>query len=110
MRKILVLFLVLISSAASFAAQEAKDETVKIKMLHVFIKADVNEVRFENLWVYRRDKAGTGWQVDIEIPETAVLETQDANSEQNRQIVSKELKADSVIDSVSFTYFIALIL
>jgi len=107
MRKILVLFLILISSAASFAAQEAKDETVKIKMLHVFIKADVNEVRFENLWVYRRDKAGTGWQVDIEIPETAVLETQDANSEQNRQIVSKELKADSVIDSVSFTYFIA---
>ena len=108
MRKILVLFLVLISSAVSFAAQEAKDETVKIKMLHIFIKADVNEVRFENLWVYRRDNAGSDWEVDFEIPETASLEGQkDANSEQNRQIVSKELKADSVIDSVSFTYFIA---
>ena len=107
MRKFIILFLILISSAASFAAQEMKDEAIKIKMLHIFIKADVNEVRFENLWVYRRDKAGSSWEVDIGIPETAVLETQDANSEQTSQIVSKELKADSLIDSASFTYFIA---
>ena len=108
MIKFLVFFLVLISSAASFASQETQDQAIKIKMLHIFIKADVNEVRFENLWACRRDKAGTDWKVNINIPESAIMEEQkDANSEQTSQIVSKDLKADSLIDSVNFTYFIA---
>ena len=108
MKKFLILFLILTSSAASFASQEAQDQAIKIKMLHIFIKADVNEVRFENLWAYRRDKADSNWQVDIQIPESATLEQQkDPNNEQISQIVSKDLKADSLIDSVSFTYYIA---
>ncbi|HPS54118.1 MAG TPA: hypothetical protein PLP05_00835 [Sedimentisphaerales bacterium] len=104
MRKLIILFLILVSSASSFAS----DNAVKIKMLHVFIKADANEVRFENLWVYRRDKAGSDWKVDIEIPETAYLQdSKNDNSEQNNHIVSKSLNADSLIDSVNFTYYIA---
>jgi len=107
MRKIIILLLILICSAASFAADQPQNEAIKIKMLHIFIKADANEVRFENLWVYRRDNAGSDWAVNIEIPELAVLETQDANTQQISRTVTKQLNGESMIDSVSFTYFVA---
>lgn len=107
MRQILTLILILVCSASSFALQEMTDDVVKIKMLHVFIKADVNDVRFENLWVYRRDNADRSWGVNIEIPENAYLQgEEDIHNEQNSRIVSKDFTPDSQIGSVSFTYFI----
>lgn len=90
---------------------------IEIKILHIFISADVNEVRFDNIWVFQRPAlngprgsrlGGSPWQVNISLPPQAVVYSFDEPNETqllaDQSAICKKMPADSLIDSVGFSF------
>ncbi len=82
-----------------------------VKMLHIFIRADVNEVRFENIWVFERQSAKHPWNVSIDLPDSAKNITLDEPNKttftEDTKIIQARMTADSIIDSIGFSYTLA---
>jgi len=83
-------------------------DPVWIKMMYVFISADANEVRFENVWVFKRHEGDLPWEVNINLPDGASgLHFDEPNETEllaGSGIVRKKIKADSLTDSVGFSF------
>jgi len=98
------------SSSAIFAAEPnvVSADTIRIKMLHIFIQADVNDVRFDNIWVFENRQRGESWDVSIDLPDRAVLLSLDEPNETeflaDSLSLRKRIAADSIIDSVGFSF------
>lgn len=77
-------------------------------MLHVGIRADVSEVHFENIWIFKRQSADSPWQASIDLPEGAVLVGIDEPNQTEflpaSKTIRKDMPADSLIDSIGFTF------
>ncbi len=82
-------------------------DTPVVKWLSVYIRADVNEVRFENIWVFQRHKADRSWDVVISLPDDAVVLRLDEPNETELpatgRTIRKDMTADSLIDSIGFS-------
>lgn len=80
----------------------------EIKMLHIFIQADVNKVYFENIWVFERQAAAGHWQVSVDLPDKAVVlgfdEPNETKFAAETGSVRKKMAVDSLIDSVGFSF------
>ena len=77
-----------LSPVVLFAAQEPNAPS--IKMLHVFIQADVNEVHFENIWVFQRRTLNRPWQVSIDLPDEmkrAMAKQAEAERERRAKVI-----------------------
>ena len=96
---LLILIIVSICSGVSLAAEA----NIEVKMLHVFVKADVNEVRFENLWVFQREKEEGGWDVEIEVDKAGKVSNWAGEIEGN--VLKADLEDGSRVDSVGFTFY-----
>ena|GEM_PF-3628288 len=99
------------SSPPSSAAEPNRPpDQIAVRMLHVFIQADVNDVRFENIWVFAREEARGPWQVDIDLkPNAELLHLDDPNETvflPSPPSIRKTMAADSLIDSVGFSYLL----
>jgi len=96
------------SFLASTALFAAEPNAPAVKWVHIFIRADVDEVRFENIWVFERQTVGCPWDVTIDLPEGAVLLHFDEPNETEllagSGTIRKEMAADSLIDSVGFSF------
>jgi hypothetical protein len=96
---------ILLSPAILLADQPS---SISIKMLHIFISADVNKVRFENIWVFQRQIPERPWQVNINLPEAAAAVSFDEPNETefipDSGTIRKRMAADSLIDSVGFSF------
>jgi hypothetical protein len=79
-----------------------------IQMLHIAVRADTEEVHFENIWVFKRQSEGRPWQATIELPPAAVLVAVDEPNQTqflpDSKTIRKEMPPDSLIDSVGFTF------
>ncbi len=100
-----------LASAPSPAAEPNRPpDQITIRMLHVFIQADVNDVRFENIWVFAREEASGPWQVDIDLkPNAELLHLDDPNETvflPSPPAIRKTMAADSLVDSVGFSYLL----
>ena len=104
------LFTFKFSSALLFAVEPNATSTdaVRIKMLHIFIQADVNDVRFDNIWVFENQQRGEPWQAGISLPDHAVL--LDFNEPNEIEFVAessnlrKKMAADSIIGYMDFSF------
>ncbi|UCG47852.1 MAG: hypothetical protein JSU94_20535 [Phycisphaerales bacterium] len=99
------------ASAPSPAAEPNRPpDQIAVRMLHVFIQADVNDVRFENIWVFAREEARGPWQVDIQLkPNAELLHLDDPNETvflPSPPTIRKTMAADSLVDSVGFSYLL----
>jgi len=110
--KLIMLFcgvFLLSSTAAAVEPNTPAQDTVK--MLHLFIQADVNEIRFENIWVFERQSAKRPWQVSINLPDVAeniiLDEPNRATFTEDTKIIRANLAADLAVDSVGFSYTLA---
>lgn len=83
-------------------------DAIGIKWVHIFIRADVNEVSFENIWVFERQAENYPWPVCIDLPDEAVAAG--FNGPNGTELVAdsgtirKTMAADSLIDSVGFSF------
>ena len=82
----------------------------RVRVLHVFVKADVNDVRFENIWVIERPDVNSPWSASIEVPEGAeLLQVDDPNLTSyipSSGTVVKPLAADSKVGSLGLSYLL----
>lgn len=83
-------------------------EAVGIKWVHIFIRADVNQVHFENIWVFERQAQNRPWQVSINLPDGAAALSFDEPNETEFATepgtIRKRMAADSLIDSAGFSF------
>ena len=97
----------LLSPAIPAAESNTSTQDV-VKMLHLFIQADVNEVRFENIWVFERQPAKQPWKVIINLPDGAENITLDEPDKttftKDTRVIQAEMAADSPVDSIGFSY------
>lgn len=99
-----------LSFAASSTAEPnmSPKDSIRIKMLHIFIRADVNDVRFDNIWVFENQQRNGPWQVIINLPDKAVfLGFEDPNQVEFRQdsgTIRKKISAGSSISRVDFSF------
>ena len=101
-----------LSATTVLSAQEPNESAVPaIRMLHVFIQADTEIVRFDNIWVFGRETTDGPWRVQIDLPKGAELLRLD---DPNRAVVSEadgvidvNMTGDSLVDSVGFSYLLA---
>lgn len=86
----------------------AEPNALSIKWAHIFIRADVNEVHFENILVFERETANHPWEVSIDLPDGAIVLGFDEPNETELlaggRIICKAMAADSLIDSVGFSF------
>ncbi len=79
-----------------------------VKLLTIFVRSDVNEVSFDNIWAFKRNTVTGPWDVSIRIPYGASLidlhEPVETGPLSDLAVVSKNLAPDSLIDSVGFTF------
>lgn len=79
-----------------------------IKWLRIFIRADVNEVHFRNFWVFERQTANGPWEASIDVPDRAVPfgfdEPNETELSAETGCIHKRMTADSLIDSVGFSF------
>ena len=79
-----------------------------IEMLHVFVRANVNEVYFRNIWVFKRQDANLPWDVSIDLPYMAIILNLDEPNEMefatSPATIRKRMAAESLIDSVGFSF------
>lgn len=107
---LLSFYFLLFSPAALFAAEPNKPSTdsVRIKMLHIFIRADVNDVRFDNIWVFENQGPNSPWQIIIDLPDqTVLLGFEDPNQiefMQDSGTIHKKISADSPISRLDFSF------
>jgi len=97
-------------SPAAAAKPGATTQTV-VKMLHIFIEADVNEVRFENIWVFERQSAKQPWDVSVNLPDSAeniiLDEPNKAAFTKDTKIIQASMAANLAVDSIGFSYTLA---
>jgi hypothetical protein len=90
---------------------DPSEETPVVAMLHVFVQADLEHVRFEHIWVFNRQNKQGPWQVSIDLPADAdLLQVDDPNETRfslDPPSVSKTMAADSLIDSLGFSYLLS---
>ena len=104
------LFLCVLLPAGLFAAEPNVVPTgdVGIRMLHIFIRADVNEVHFENIWAFERQRPNGPWKVSVDLPGGAAVSGFDEPGETELQAggrtVGRKMDVDSLIDSVGFSF------
>ncbi len=95
-----------------FSSRAGADEAESpgVKMAHLFIRADANEVMIENIWVFERAKAGQPWTVEIQLPPQATgIRLDEPGSTSYDELtgkVKKTIAADSLIDSAGFSYLL----
>lgn len=91
---------------AVLLAEEAN--SIRVKTLYVFIGADLDQVIFENIWVFERDDSNVPWQVGITLPSGSTLigmdEPNQMHLEQGGRRISKNMTADSLVDSLGFSF------
>ena len=88
----------------------AGPEQPAIRMLHIFIQMDENEVSFENIWVFERQDVNYPREVNVDLPEGAVvLELDEPNETEflrESGIIRKKMSSDSLIDAVGFSFIL----
>jgi len=102
-----ILFFVGFCFLGSVVLAAEEPNAPSIKWLQVFIRADVNEVRFENIWVFERKTADGQWDVSIDLPEGAaglVLDETNQTLMTGTQSIRMDMAAESLIDSVGFSF------
>jgi hypothetical protein len=81
-----------------------------IRMLHIFIQMDEKEVSFENIWVFERQDVNYPREVNVDLPEGAVVLNLDEPNEteflKESGIIRKKMSSDSLIDSVGFSFIL----
>jgi hypothetical protein len=98
------------SSVLLFAAEPniLSIDSVSIKMLHIFIQADVNDVRFDNIWVFQNRQRGEPWQVEVNLPDQAILldfnEPNEAEFLKDSLSLRKKMAPNSVIGYMDFSF------
>ena len=100
-KRLIIFIVIFLFTSGVFG--EGESDGIEVKILHIFIRADVNEVRFENLWVFQRDKEQAGWKVEIKIDKDAKIK--DWSGPRDGNVLKASLEDGSRIDSVGFTYF-----
>ena len=82
--------------------------SIRVKTLYVFIGAVVDRVVFENIGVFERQDSKGPWQVNIALPDgstiTSLDEPNQIQLEQGGKRISKNMPADSLVDSVGFSF------
>ena len=82
-----------------------------VKMLHLFIRADVNEVSFENIWVFEKQPAKHSWKASINLPDSAeniiLDEPNKTTLTKDTKIIQAAMAAGSRADSIGFSYTLA---
>ena len=81
---------------------------IRVKTLYVFIGADLDQVLFENIWVFEREDSNEPWHVSIALPDGSTLtgldEPNQMQLEQGGRRISKNMTADSLVDSLGFSF------
>lgn len=101
------LILMLLFSCSPVLSAE-QTSSIKVKTFYVFIGADLDQVVFENIWVFERQDSDQPWQVSVALPDGSTLtgldEPNQMQLEQNGKIISKNMPTDSLVDSVGFSF------
>ncbi len=82
-----------------------------VKSLSIYVRADVNEVRFRNVWFFERKQTGGKREIKIELPKKPVkLVLEDPDNTYYNSItntLSAEISSGSLVDSVAYTFSLA---
>jgi hypothetical protein len=87
---------------------EPEPNAPSIRVLHVFVRADVNQVFFENIWVFQRQSPAHTCQISINLPDGAVLSGLDEPNQTRfvaeTGVINKSMTAGSLFCSVGFSF------
>lgn len=86
----------------------AETDGIKVKMLHVFVEADVDTVLFKTLWVFENPDVQNHWNVELKIPAGSQLfNLDDPNSSEyssRQNTITSVMQAGSRVGSVGFSF------
>jgi len=97
-----------LTTATSSAIGAAESNDIYVKMLHVTIRADVNEVRFDNIWVLARGDVNYPGDVSVDLPQSAfaveLAEPNESQYDRDKNRIYKQMGAETLIEALSFSY------
>ncbi|MBN2456125.1 MAG: hypothetical protein JXB29_06270 [Sedimentisphaerales bacterium] len=86
----------------------AEVNQVSAKLVNISVRADVNEVYFDNFWVFTRSGRKGPWRVEIKLPKNAAIVSLDEPNQVeflvNERAVRKRMSPTSAVDSVGFSF------
>jgi len=96
--------------AAAGTAEPNETEAVVIRMAHLFVQADVDDVRFDNIWVFEKPATEEPVTVDIVLPAQVELLGVDEPNEvryvRSEGVIRRAIPGQSRVESVGFSYVV----